>query len=1064
MSYRDAEIADPGAQLNCIVGPNGTGKSSIVCAMCVGLGGPLKLTERGDNIKACVHGEGKNIDEHGRLITCGFVETELVDGNGPGRNLTVRLDFDVDNKKKWTMDGVSTTEKRVKEAMESLNIQVDNPLQFLPQDKVGQFSNMKPDELLKHTEMAIGPDVHKQHLELIALDKEVVVVEQRLTTERKKLEDLERINKALEQDVERFKRLQENKRRLDGFRGKKLWAEFDYHEGHSTKLKGEYDIKKAELKDVKVRYNASVAAIAPLEATRKEMEAKHKEANGRAVKADAERLTLDRELSEGENAKEAVEGEIAKLDKKLDGLRKKREEAEKRYDQVAADVDRARQQLQESSDVDPATKKAQLEAAHKQAIGAVRAASEALREHKHHTPELVTATEQARARLQGLQDVDRRKMHKIVQGNKDSAHFAKWVSDVQRGSGEGPEEAGTAQGPLLMLIDVPKREHQPLVEEAIGPKYAYAFIAPTDSARLVLNKKVADEGLNVNVYRTAGGAFSPGQRPASKDMARFGVTAWLDEAVAIAPEHRDQVLGALKDLTLIHRFLLGTKKTMDKIEELQHFLEEHNMDNVTILTPERNYRITRSRYGEKQLNNTTAAPRKKTDLFAIAADPEETEKAQREYDDAKRASDEHLDRTEALNEAAFQANEAKNAKQQQLTLFLDGRSGLDALVKRLPALQQRVDQARKEEAAFDVGAKRAELRAKLIAMAKKEMQLAARIAKYHMTMTRATTEEYGARLAAVAAKQQIADVSEEQEELAKEVDLVTHDVARLKDQIKAANDTAAKLRAEARKAAPHFEKDESGLRGGTQAHQAEYDAMPSNLDDIDAEIEALEADIASSDDDDGKTLADYEHRCKEIEAKKATVIDTVGEIEEKRRTLDTLVAAWKPKLEEMVAVVDDNFAAYFQRFKCVGRVELVDGRKLSPQTGQPDGPDDFSAYKIHIKVQWRDSEQLHVLGEGGRDSGGERSVATMVYLISLQSVNPAPFRVVDEINQAMDSTNERHVFECITHACREGGKQYFLLTPKLLPDLDYGEETAIQLVFNGVHATNRAGLTLDKFC
>ena len=43
----------------------------------------------------------------------------------------------------------------------------------------------------------------------------------------------------------------------------------------------------------------------------------------------------------------------------------------------------------------------------------------------------------------------------------------------------------------------------------------------------------------------------------------------------------------------------------------------------------------------------------------------------------------------------------------------------------------------------------------------------------------------------------------------------------------------------------------------------------------------------------------------------------------------------------------------------------------------------------------------------------------------------APFRVVDEINQAMDSTNERKVFECITRACQKGDKQYFLLTPKL---------------------------------
>jgi hypothetical protein len=104
--------------------------------MCVGLGGPLKITGRGDQIKACVMGEGKTPDENGQPIRAGFVETELVDGSGPGRNLTVRLDFDVDNKEKWQMDGKPCKKGDVKEAMARLNIQVDNPLQFLPQDKV----------------------------------------------------------------------------------------------------------------------------------------------------------------------------------------------------------------------------------------------------------------------------------------------------------------------------------------------------------------------------------------------------------------------------------------------------------------------------------------------------------------------------------------------------------------------------------------------------------------------------------------------------------------------------------------------------------------------------------------------------------------------------------------------------------------------------------------------------------------------------------------------------------------------------------------------------------------
>ena len=141
---------------------------------------------------------------------------------------------------------------------------------------------------------------------------------------------------------------------------------------------------------------------------------------------------------------------------------------------------------------------------------------------------------------------------------------------------------------------------------------------------------------------------------------------------------------------------------------------------------------------------------------------------------------------------------------------------------------------------------------------------------------------------------------------------------------------------------------------------------------------------------------------------------------------------------------------------------LSDGRALDEE-GNPYGEDVYSNYKIHIRVQWRANEELHVLGESGRDSGGERSVATMVYLISLQNINPAPFRVVDEINQAMDSTNERNVFDCITHACREGGKQYFLLTPKLLPDLDYGEDVCMQIVYNGPWNVTRDQLHLDMY-
>ena len=49
-------------------------------------------------------------------------------------------------------------------------------------------------------------------------------------------------------------------------------------------------------------------------------------------------------------------------------------------------------------------------------------------------------------------------------------------------------------------------------------------------------------------------------------------------------------------------------------------------------------------------------------------------------------------------------------------------------------------------------------------------------------------------------------------------------------------------------------------------------------------------------------------------------------------------------------------------------------------------------------MKYRDTEQLREL-TSSYQSGGERSVATMLFLMSLQKLTKVPFRCVDEINQ-----------------------------------------------------------------
>jgi len=97
----------------------------------------------------------------------------------------------------------------------------------------------------------------------------------------------------------------------------------------------------------------------------------------------------------------------------------------------------------------------------------------------------------------------------------------------------------------------------------------------------------------------------------------------------------------------------------------------------------------------------------------------------------------------------------------------------------------------------------------------------------------------------------------------------------------------------------------------------------------------------------------------------------------------------------------------------------------------------------------RETEQLSIL-DSHRQSGGERAVSTIFFLMALQSLARAPFRVVDEINQGMDPRNERLVHSRMVEiACAEHTSQYFLITPKLLPGLTYHKNMKVHCIASG---------------
>ncbi|KAK8166260.1 P-loop containing nucleoside triphosphate hydrolase protein [Phyllosticta citrichinensis] len=197
-----------------------------------------------------------------------------------------------------------------------------------------------------------------------------------------------------------------------------------------------------------------------------------------------------------------------------------------------------------------------------------------------------------------------------------------------------------------------------------------------------------------------------------------------------------------------------------------------------------------------------------------------------------------------------------------------------------------------------------------------------------------------------------------------------------------------------------------------------------SMEELEAEIESFGTRLTLLHGGDPNAIREYEKRARTIEEKQAKLGEMDEALEQLQEQIDAIKATWEPELDALVEQISAAFSYNFEQIGCAGQVSVHKA-------------DDFDQWAIQIQVKFREHESLSLL-TSHRQSGGERAVSTIFYLMALQSLARSPFRVVDEINQGMDPRNERMVHERMVQiACREHTSQYFLITPKLLPGLNY---------------------------
>jgi chromosome segregation ATPase len=190
-----------GPSLNMVIGPNGTGKSTLVCAICLGLGWDAKNLGRAKDVGEFV--------KHGAAEAT--IEIELAASEEHNANPVVkRIIRKEGNKSAFFINGRPSNQKEVVRLAKSFNIQIDNLCQFLPQDRVVEFAGLSPVALLKETLRAAAPEqMVAWHEELIELRMNEKRIEAEQTAEDAALKQLNNRQNATREDVERWHQRQE---------------------------------------------------------------------------------------------------------------------------------------------------------------------------------------------------------------------------------------------------------------------------------------------------------------------------------------------------------------------------------------------------------------------------------------------------------------------------------------------------------------------------------------------------------------------------------------------------------------------------------------------------------------------------------------------------------------------------------------------------------------------------------------------------------------------------------------------------------------------------------------
>ncbi|ORY61173.1 P-loop containing nucleoside triphosphate hydrolase protein [Leucosporidium creatinivorum] len=999
VTYNHVEF-NPGPALNMLIGPNGTGKSTIACAIAIGLGFPPKVLGRSTKLSAFVKTDAT--DET-------WIEIELK-GRPGKKNLIVRRYIYKDSEKsKFTLDGDEANATAVAEKMKELNVQVSNLCTFLPQDRVASFSAMTHSELLVETQKAAGDrNLSHWHKTLIEHQKQQKSLQSDLDLVAERLKRRETKQAESEKDVRKAEQRIKIEHELAVLAILIQFAAYDDAHGQWLEAKQNKNQANEELKELQ-------AANRPFEESQQALKGIVEHFNSIKDTASTKGRKLEREIKKVQDSLEKVEDETSRTREKYESVKKDEQDRHKVIAQLEKQVAQLETKVSAKLEpVDYAPIQAEITAKSSEKADIVARLTNNQADSEAVNRELRNIVKQEGADANRLAQLNNVK----IQREQDTQ---RWESDTWKGVQWMRQNKDRFKSPvyeparLNVFAKTQDRHIVNLVEGPISLTAFKTFLFENREDYDLMMREVNDRGL----ARINGAQIDIGMSLANypnamntEQLNKIGFDCFPIDHL----DGPDAVLAWLAKEHNLNKIPLQIRARP---------LDQRIVDNLPGLkiyyTPEGSFSIKRSQYGARnvQTEQRSLQPAK---ILLGGLDTSKVAELEKSMATHKAAKDELRRKNAdilAIDNDLQNRIEVLDAERQDLIKRKEKMAEPFKLMeKHKVALQSKRSTLEKEKKKPSAETKRKALlddlrkfSSKRVSLALQHKELAFKLSQVqvsgvavHLRHLQAESDLRAMSSSALEKDQEIRDKQAELEEIAARTSQLYHKAKRIMEEAGEADRNA-----------------EEDVRTEVAAYR---DANDLNMEELSARHSASEAQLALTAPIQASVLEAHEKRKKEIAALRKEVEEADEKLENSTTTLNRVRESWLPRLEALISKISNKFKEAFDALGLLGEIQL--GKH-----------DDYAQWGIEILVSFRDKEPLKVL-TSHRQSGGERALTTVMYLMSLAELAQAPFALVDEINQGMDQRVERNVHNALVKTtCKDDVGQYFLLTPKLLPDLQY---------------------------